>query len=122
MASAMANRESGTRPQRVGPATLRPALRAAADGAVVPEVVPLSSEIQPRHVLRALVETFGGEVTSSTLTRHLSHQMGRTMPSSGLGLTDLLNALHTSGALSLEANGQNDFIVRLLPAGAELYV
>lgn len=122
MTSARANRDSGPRPHRVDPAPLRPALRAAMDGNGVPEVVPLSLEVQQQLVLRALVEEFGGEVTGAALTRYLSHQLGWTPPALGPMLIDVLQALHRFGALSLEANGENDFIVRLLPDGAKLYV
>jgi hypothetical protein len=118
--SARANRDSGPRSHRIDPAPFRSALRTAADGNGGPDVVPLSLEAQQRLVLRALVEAFGGEVTVAALTRHLSHQLGWTPPAFGPRLIDVLQALHRSGALSLEANGEEDFIVRLLPDGAEV--
>ena len=122
MTSAIANRDSVSRPNRVDAAPLRPTLRAAMDGKGVPETVPLSMEVQQRIVLKALVEDFGGEVTATALTRHLSHQLGRTPTALGPRLIDDLQALHRFGALSLEANGESDFIVRLLRDGARLYV
>jgi hypothetical protein len=122
MTSARANRDSGPRERRVDPAPLRSALRAAMDGNGVPEVVPLSIEVQQQLVLRTLVEEFGGEATGAALTRYLSHQLGWAPPVFGPRLIDTLQALHRLGALSLEANGDSDFIVRLLPDGAELYV
>lgn len=122
MTSARANRDSNSGAHRVDPAPLRPALRAAMDGHGVPEVAPISLEVRQQLVLRALVEEFGGEVTSAALTRYLSHQLGWTPPALRPRLIDVLQALHRFGALSLEANGKNDFIVRLLPYGAKLYV
>jgi hypothetical protein len=86
-----------------------------------PEIVPLGTEGQ-QLVLKVLVEEFGGEVTGSALTRHLSHQSGWAPPSIGPRLTDVLQTLLRSGALSLEANGEDDFIVRLLPDGAGRFV
>jgi hypothetical protein len=91
-----------------------------ADG--LPVVAPLSFEAQEQLVLRVLVERFGGEVTGAALTRHLAQKSGRTQSALGPRLIDVLQTLHRSGALSLEANGENDFIVRLLPDGAKLYV
>jgi hypothetical protein len=120
--SARANRDTGLRQHRVDPAILRPVLRAATDGHSVPEVVPLNLEVQQQLVLGALIEKFGGESTGAALTRHLSHQLHWTPPAAGPRLVDVLQALHRFGALSLEANGENDVIVRLLPDGAELYV
>ncbi len=122
MTSARPNRDKGTRPRRIDPAPLRPALRAAMDGNGVPEVVLPGVEVQLRLVLRALVEKFGGEVTGSALSRYLSRQLGATPPAPGPRLIDALQALHRSGALSLEADGGNDVIVRILPSGAELYL
>lgn len=120
MISAKANRDNAPRPHRVDSAPLRPALRAAMDGNGLQEVMPPGIEVQQRLLLRALVERFGGEVTGSALTRYLSNQFGWTPPALGPRLIDVLQALHRAGALSLEANGQRDFIVRLLPDGAEL--
>lgn len=88
----------------------------------VAEIVPLGMEAQQQLVLRAIVEDFGGEVTGTALARHLSLRSGRRLPASGLILTDVLQSLHRLGALSLEDNGGNDLIVRLLPGGAELYL
>jgi hypothetical protein len=88
------------------------------DGTGIPEVVPLGIEVQQRLVLRVLIEEFGGEVTVAALTRYLSHRLGWTPPALGPRLIDVLQALHRLGALSLEANGENDFIIRLLPDGA----
>lgn len=121
MTSARANRESGPRPHRVDPAPFRPAFRAAMDGHGFPEVVPLCMEAQQQVVLRTLIEEFGGEVTGAALTRFLSLQLGWTPLASSPRLIDVLQSLHRLGALSLEANGRNDWIVRLLPDGAELY-
>lgn len=118
MTSARANRGSGLRQQPVDPTPLRPAFRAAVDA----DGGPLSFEAQEQLVLRALVERFGGEVTGAVLTRHLSQKSGRTQSALGPRLIDVLQTLHRFGALSLEANGENDFIVRLLPDGAKLYV
>ncbi|MGL4438829.1 MAG: hypothetical protein ACRCUE_06120 [Bosea sp. (in: a-proteobacteria)] len=122
MTSARANRGGGLRPQPVDPTPLRPALRAAIDADGLPVVAPLSFEAQEQLVLRVLVERFGGEVTGAVLTRHLAQKSGRTQSALGPRLIDVLQTLHRSGALSLEANGENDFIVRLLPDGAKLYV
>jgi hypothetical protein len=119
---ARANRDGGVRPQGVDPAPLRPAFRAAKDGNGAPEVVPLSIEVRQQRVLRALVEEFGGEVTGSALSRCLERQLGWSPLARGSRLIDVLQALHRFGALSLETNGKSDFIVRLLPAGANLYV
>lgn len=122
MTSALANRGSGFRPQPVDPTPLRSALRAAMDTDGVPAVALLSFEAQEQLVLRVLVERFGGEVTGGVLTRHLTQKSGRTQSALGPRLIDVLQSLHRFGALSLEANGENDFIVRLLPDGAKLYV
>ncbi|MFN6056117.1 MAG: hypothetical protein ACK47C_08780 [Paracoccaceae bacterium] len=122
MTSASANRDIGPRPHRVDPAPARPAKRAAIGGHAGPEIVPLSVEVQQQLVLKVLVEEFGGEVTGSALTRHLSHHLGWAPPTFGPRLVDVLQTLHRSGALSLEANGEDDVIVRLLPDGAALYV
>jgi hypothetical protein len=92
------------------------------DGHGVPEVVPFSLESQQRLVLRTLIEDFGGEATAAALTRFLSHQLGWTPPVFGPRVIDVLQALSRLGALNLEANGDDDCIVRLLPDGAELYV
>ena len=119
MTSARANQGSGFRPQSVDPTPWRPALRAAMDADGV--VAPLSFEAQEQLVLRVLVERFGGEVTGAALTRHLTQKSGRTHSALGPRLIDVLQTLHRSGALSLEANGESDFIVRLLPDGAKLY-
>ena len=88
----------------------------------MPVVATLSVEAQEQFVLRVLVERFGGEVTGAVLTRHLEQKSGRTQSALGPRLIDVLQTLHRSGALSLEPNGENDFIVRLLPDGAKLYV
>lgn len=122
MTSARANRGSGFRPQPVDPTPLRPALRAAMDADGVPVVAPLCFEAQEQLVLTVLVERFGGEVTAAVLTRYLTQKSGRTQSALGSGLIDVLQTLNRFGALSLEANGENDFIVRLLPDGAKLYV
>lgn len=122
MTSARANRGSGLRPQPVGPTPLRPALRAAMDADGVPVVAPLSFEAQEQLVLTVLVERFGGEVTGAVLTRYLTQKSGRTQSTLGPRLIDVLQTLHRFAALSLEANGENDFIVRLLPDGAKLCV
>jgi hypothetical protein len=97
-------------------------LRAAIDGDGVPVVAPLSFEAQEKLVLRVLVERFGGEVTGAVLARYLTQKSGRTQSALGPRLIDVLQTLHRLGALNLEANGENDFIVRLLPDGAKLYV
>lgn len=122
MTAARANRDSGPRLHGVDLAPFRPAFRAAMDGNAVPEVMPFSIEVQQQVVLRALVEEFGGEATGSALNRYLSHRLGWTPPVPGPRLIEVLQTLHRFGALSLEANGESDFIVRLLPDGAELYV
>jgi hypothetical protein len=121
MTSARAHRSSGPRPIRVDPAQLRPVLRPAIDGSGVLEVVPLNLEVQHQLVLGALVEEFGGEVSDAALTRYLSHQLGWTPTVLRPRLFDALQALHHFGAVSLEANGASDFIVRLLPDGAKIY-
>jgi ABC-type sugar transport system substrate-binding protein len=120
--SARANRSSGLRLQPVDPTPLRPALRVAMDADGVPVVAPLSFEAEEHLVLTVLVERFGGEVTGAALTLYLTQMSGRTQSALGPGLIDVLPTLHRIGALSLEANGENDFIVRLLPDGAKLCV
>lgn len=122
MTSARANRGSGFRPQPVDPTPLRPALRAAIDADGVPILAPLRFEAQEQIVLRVLVERFGGEVTGAVLTRYLTQKSDRTQSALGPRLIDVLQTLHRLGALSLEATGENDLIVRLLPDGAKLYV
>lgn len=122
MSSARANRDSVTRPHRVDPASLRPVPRTALDGHGASEVVPLGSDVQQQFVLRVLIEEFGGEVTGAALARHLSHQLSWVPPTLGPRLIDVLQALHRLGSLTLEANGESDVIVRLLPAGAKLQV
>lgn len=120
MTYAWENQDSGPRPHVFDPAPLRPALRSALDGHGVPKVVPRRVEVRRQVVLKALVEDFGGEVTVAALARHLSRKLGATPPALGPGLIDALKALHRFGALALEANGEADFIVRLLPEGANL--
>lgn len=120
MASARANRDSGPGLYRVDPAAFRSAVRAAMDRNGISEVVPPGMEGQQLLVLKSLVEDFGGEVTASALTRHISRRFRRTQPGLGPRLIDALQALNRAGALSLEANGETDFIVRLLPDGAEI--
>jgi hypothetical protein len=90
-----------------------------ADG--VPGVAPLNFEAQRQLVLKALIERFGGEVPGTVLARYLTQKSGRTQSALGPRLIDVLQTLHRVGALSLEANGENDFIVRLLPDGVKLY-
>jgi hypothetical protein len=119
---ARANRGSGLGRKPVDPTPLRPALRAAMDADGVPVVAPLSFEAQEQLVLSVLVERFGGEVTGAVLTRYLTQQPGRTQSALGPRLIDILQTLQRFGALSLEANGEKDVIVRLLPHGAKLYV
>lgn len=122
LTAARANRDSGPHPHGVDLVPLRSAFRAAMDGNGVPEVMPRSLEGQQQLVLKALVEEFGGEVTGSALNRYLLRRLGWAPPAPAPGLIDVLQTLHRFGALSLEANGGSDFIVRLLPDGAELYV
>lgn len=93
-------------------------MRAVADTHGSAGAMPLSSEVRPQLVLQALVEKFGGEVTAAALARHLSLQPGWTPPASDLVLRDVLQALYRLGAVDLEANDGNDFIVRLMPDGA----
>jgi hypothetical protein len=116
-----ANRGGGLRAHHVDPTPLRPASRAAMDADGVLVVGPFSFEAQEQLVLRVLVERFGGEVTGAVLTRYLTQKTGSTRRALGPKLIDVLHSLHRIGALSLEANGENDFIVRLLPEGAKLY-
>ena len=120
--SVRANRDSGSRPHRADPAALHSAWRTTADGSGSPVVVPLSIEVKQRLVLNALVEGFGGEATVSALSLRLTRQLGWTLASPGPKLIDVLQDLSGLGALSLEANSEDDFIIRLLPGGAELYV
>lgn len=120
LTSARANRDLGSPLRRVDPAPLRLALRTATDEKDDREVLAPGIEVRQRLVLGAMVEEFGGEASASALTRFLSHHFGWTPPSPGAGLNDVLQALHRLGALSLEANGKDDFIVRLLPDGAKL--
>lgn len=122
LTSASANRENGLRPRLVDRIPLHTALRAAMDTESVPVVAQLSFEAQEQLVLSVLVERFGGEVTGDALTRYLTQQSVRTQPPLGPGLIDVLQTLHRLGALSLEANGKNDFIVRLLPDGTKSWV
>ena len=122
MTSATADRGSVQRPHRFDPAPIRKTLRAAKDRHATSETVPLGMEGRQQVVLRALVEKFGGEVTSSALARHLSHQSDRTPSALEPRLTDVLHHLHRHGAISLEDDGDGDKIVRLLPAGAELHL
>jgi hypothetical protein len=117
--SATANRAFDLRPQRINPAPLRSGLRAFREAHGGPWAVPLDIEIQERLVLKALLERFGGEVTASALTRHLSTQQGRAPFGFGPGLLDVLQSLDRIGAVTLEANGEDDLIVRLLPHGAD---
>lgn len=111
-----------SRPHSVDLAPLRSAFRTAMDGNGSPEVVSRSVEGQQQFVLKALVEEFGGEVTVSALNRYLSHQLGWAPTAHGPSLIDVLQALCRFGALTLEASGETDHIVRLLPDGAERYV
>ena len=120
LTSARANRDSGPRLRRVDPAPLRLALRTAMDENGGQEVVPLGIEVRQRLVLGALIDEFGGEASVTALTRFLSHHFGWTPPAPGPGLIEVLRALLRLGAISLEANGQSDFIVRLLPDGTRL--
>ena len=85
------------------------------------DVVPIGGPVQRQRLLRALVENFGGEVTASALTRHLSDEPGWTSAAFGPRLTDILRALQGLGAVDLEPNGEHDLIVRILPEGAALY-
>lgn len=122
MTSATADRESVPRLHRLEPATFRPPLRTAKDRLASLEPVSLGMEGRQQLVLRALVERFGGEVTSSVLARHLSRQWGRSTSALEPRLADVLHYLNRLGALSLEEVGDSDVIVRLLPDGAELYL
>lgn len=120
MSTARANGDIAPRGHRADPAPWRSTSRAAMDGAYVPGIVPLNREIRQQLVLEALVEAFGGEATVAALSRHLSHQLGRTLGALEPQLIDVLQVLHRLGTLSLEADGKNGFIVRLLPESAKL--
>jgi hypothetical protein len=117
LSSAKTNRERGPRPQAVN---VSPS-RIATGGIGAAEVVTLGARAQQQQVLRVLVEDFGGEVMASSLTHRLSFRQGQSQPSFGPGLLDVLRTLHRFGAVSVEANDADDYIVRLLPGGAELY-
>ena len=121
MTSARANRDDAPRPQRYNHSPMRSGLHAVAGGASSSDVVPIGGPVQRQRLLRALVENFGGEVTASALTRHLSDEPGWTSAAFGPRLTDILRALEGLGAVDLEPNGEHDLIVRILPEGAALY-
>lgn len=121
MTAASAHQDRGSRPQLVDHAPRRPTLRTAPDAPGLAEVAPFGMEAQRQLVLKALVERFGGEVTASALSHHLTRQSTWTPSLFGPRLKDVLQDLHSLAAVSLDSSGPNDMIVRLLPAGAALY-
>lgn len=119
MASVWANREITPHTHRIDPTPAHPRLRAAKGVNIARPVLTLSLNNEQQVVLTALVERFGGEVTGSALTHYLSRQLDRPSPATGpIGIA-ILHSLQNLGLVSLEANGGDDLIVRLLPDPAE---
>ena len=75
------------------------------------------------RVLRTLIEDFGGEATSSSLSRRSTSQfrpLGRIEASSRIQIRAILDQLETCGALTLESLDENEVIARITSAGASL--
>lgn len=120
MTFARASRDNDSLLQPVRRVGVRPGSKAFAAAHGIPEITP-SGLVQQQRLLRALVERFGGEVTSSALDRYLSYESGWSWTASGPKLAEMLWALQSAGAVELEPQDDQDLIVRLQVGGARLY-